>query len=297
MPNFSDELTHMAELTASPSINDTRTQALLTLIDRLSALDLSPLLVYRIDSVISGALAFLAWQFDILSPMWQLAAPSALSIDALTDIDSLTDIDTLSEPPVQGGQTEDNAVAQRELLKAAIALHRVRGTPAAIKQALESLGWSNITLLEGEASWGGTSYPAGQGWAVFRVLINLPASAEVPEGAAEIASAAIRFFQPARAWLDSLWFATAPVTDPAPVPDDIFTLGGVTEYQIDAAPGPLDSSLGLAIAVALPADSYGPVAPIYNAHYVHSGITYGDGEPIVADSALLVNGVATLYGG
>ncbi|MGC1342666.1 MAG: phage tail protein, partial [Candidatus Binataceae bacterium] len=194
----------MPELSASPSINDTRTQALLVLIERLSALDLTPLLIYRIDSVIDGALVFLAWQFDILSPLWQLAAPVALSIDTLTDIDSLTDIDTLSGPESLADETSPGAATQRELLKLAIALHRERGTPAAIKRALSSLGWTNVTIQEGEASWGGTAYPSSEGWAVFRILINL-ADAAVPAGAAQTAVAAVRFFQPARAWLDSLW--------------------------------------------------------------------------------------------
>ena len=67
----------MPELSAAPSINDTRTQALLELISRLAALDLTTLLVYRIDSVVDGALPFLAWQFDVLSPLWQLIAPVA----------------------------------------------------------------------------------------------------------------------------------------------------------------------------------------------------------------------------
>ena len=58
----------MPELSAAPSINDTRTQALLELIERIAAIDLTTLLVYRIDSVVADALPFLAWQFDILSP-------------------------------------------------------------------------------------------------------------------------------------------------------------------------------------------------------------------------------------
>ncbi len=47
----------MPELSAAPSINDTRTQALLVLIARLAALDLTTLLVYRIDSVVDGGAA------------------------------------------------------------------------------------------------------------------------------------------------------------------------------------------------------------------------------------------------
>ncbi len=287
----------MAELSASPSINDTRTQALLVLIERLSALDLTPLLIYRIDSVIDGALVFLAWQFDILSPLWQLTAPVALSIDTLTDIDSLTDIDTLSGPESVAGEASPNAGTERELLKLAIALHRERGTPAAIKRALSSLGWTDVTIQEGEASWGGTTYPSSEGWAVFRIVITLGADAAVPAGSAQSAIAAINFFQPARAWLDSLWFVTAPVRDAAPTPDDSVTLGGIAEYQIDAAPPPSDAQLFVAITTPPYTDGYGPIAPIYNAHYVHSGITYGANEPIVADPALIVNGVATLNGG
>ncbi len=287
----------MPELSASPSINDARTQALLVLVQRLSELDLTPLLVYRLDSVVDSALVFLAWQFDILSPLWQLAAQVALSIDTLTDIDSLTDIDTLSGPESIAGELSPNAATERELLKLAIALHRERGTPAAIKRALSSLGWADVAIQEGEASWGGTAYPSSEGWAVFRILINLETDAAVPAGAAQTAVAAVRFFQPARAWLDSLWFVTAPVQDIAPGAVDSITLGGIAEYEIDSAPAPSDAQLQVAITTAPYTGGYGPIAPLYNAHYMHSGITYGADEPTIADPALIVNGVATLNGG
>src|ERR1700757_1270256 len=112
----------MPELAAAPSINDSRTQALLELIARLADLDLAPLLIYRIDSVPAGALPFLAWQFDVLSPLWQLIAPVALGVDALTNIDLLIDVDNLIE---SGGLLTELALseaAQRDLLKNAIAL-------------------------------------------------------------------------------------------------------------------------------------------------------------------------------
>ena len=44
-------------------------------------------------------------------------------------------------------------------------------------------------------------------------------------------------------------------------------------------------------------DAYGPIVPAYDAHYLHSGITYGANQPAVADSALIVNGAAVLHGG
>jgi P2-related tail formation protein len=281
----------MPELSAAPSINDTRTQALLKLITRLAALDLTPLLVYRIDSVPEASLPFLAWQFDILSPLWQLVAPVSLGIDALTDVDLL----------IEGGEAVLADVlteaAQRELLKSAVPLHRFRGTPFAVKQALAALGWTRVNLLEGQTSWGGAAYPSSQGWAVFRVMIELRDGQSVPGGAAATAAAAANFFKPARAWLDSIWFVTPPVLEAAPMPADKLTLGGIVQYQIDAVHIPSDDGLAIAIVSAVMVDDYGPAAPIYDRHYRHSGITYGVNEPEVADSALVLNGAAVLHGG
>jgi len=287
----------MPELSAAPSINDTRTQALLVLIERLAALDLTTLLVYRIDSVAAAALPLLAWQFDILSPLWQLIAPVALGVDALTNIDLLIDVDNLIE---SGGLVTElvlTEAAQRDLLKDAIALHRFRGTPSAIKQALASLGWTQVTLLEGQSSWGGDEYPANQGWAVFRVIIDLVGGQGVSSGAASTASAAVNFFKPSRAWMDSIWFVAPAISDVGPVPSDHLTLGGIAQYQLDAAHAPNDDALTLAIRPPPLTDAYGPIAPAYDAHYLHSGITYGANEPAVADSALIVNGAAVLHGG
>lgn len=287
----------MPELSAAPSINDTRTQALLVLISRLAALDLTTLLVYRIDSVVDGALPFLAWQFDILSPLWQLIAPVALGVDALTNIDLLIDVDNLIE---SGGLVTDLALteaAQRQLLKNAIALHRFRGTPWSVKQALASLGWTTVSLLEGQTSWGGVAYPSNQGWAVFRVMIDLAAGQGVSIGAASTAVAAVNFFKPARAWLDSVWFAVPAITDPGPVPSDRLTLGGIAEYQLDSATAPNDNTLAFAIALGSSIDARGPIVPAYDGHYRHSGITYGANQPEVADSVLIINGAAVLHGG
>ncbi|HZC46120.1 MAG TPA: phage tail protein [Candidatus Acidoferrum sp.] len=287
----------MPELSAAPSINDTRTKALLTLIARLAAIDLTTLLVYRIDSVVDGALPFLAWQFDVLSPLWQLIAPVELGIDTLTNIDLLIDVDNLIE---SGGLISELALseeAQRALLKNAIALHRFRGTPWAIKQALASLGWTQVTLLEGQSNWGGNAYPPSQGWAVFRVTIDLPATQGISFGAASTAVAAVNFFKPARSWMDSIWFVVPPNSDAGPRPSDKLTLSGIVKYQLDSAPAPHDNALAYAIATAHLTDAHGPIVPAYDGHYRHSGITYSANQPEVADSALILNGAAVLHGG
>ncbi len=287
----------MAELTIPPSIDDQRSQALLQLIERLDVLDLTPILVYRIDSVPDSALPFLAWQFDILSPLWQLLVPTNASVDTLTDIDALADIDTLTEGPPDTAGAQAASEVQRALLKIAVQLHRYRGTPWAIKTSLAALGWPNVTLLEGQSSWGGTAYPAGQGWAVFRVVIEIGGGQFVESNAPETISAVANFFKPARAWLDSVWFAEAPIADGAPSVSDKLTLEGILQYQLDTVPVPNTGGEMLSVAGLPLADAVGPVAPQYNGQYAHSGITYGADEPAVADRALILSGVAVLQGG
>ena len=273
----------MAQLTIQPSIDDLRSQSLLTLIERLGALDLSPILVYRLDSAPDSALLPLAWQFDMLAPQWQLGANLGESVDTLTDIDPLTDIDTLSSAGGIAGPSDYDS--WRTLLKAAIPLHRSRGTPFAIKAALAALGWKGVTLYEGQSSWGGSSYPASQGWAVFRVRINLAAGQTV--GAADPAriAGAVNFFKPARALLDSLWFNAPALIDAAPVPRDL--LRSIFSQE-DAAPAPLD----LITAPGWILADIKTTAPAYDAHFTHGGLSYGANEPAVIDSGVSVNGAA-----
>lgn len=273
----------MAQLTIQPSINDERSRALLDLIERMDALDLTPILVYRLDSVPDSALLFLAWQFDLVAPQWQLGAQLSQSTDALRSVDALTDVDTLSSPGGVAGSSDFDSL--RALLKVAIPLHRTRGTPYAIKAALKPLGWPSVTLLEGQATWGGTSYPANEGWAVFRAQLNLTNGQSVAIIDTVRAIAAINFFKPVRAWLDSLWFVGVPIVDIAPMPQDMV----VSIFsRSDAAPAPTD----LISAPAWPEGDTKLIAPLYDGHFLHTGVTYGANEPAIADSGVIVNGIA-----
>jgi P2-related tail formation protein len=288
----------MADLQIPPSINDSRSQALMDLVGRLGEIDLTPLLVYRIDSVPAGALPFLAWQFDILSPLWQSVAPVVMSVDAITNVDLLIDIDTLTEAAsVEAIEAGVAIAAQRALIKMAIQLHRYRGTPWSVKSALATLGWGNAVILEGQSSWGSAQYSTSEGWAVFRVMIQLQPGQSIDPSAPDIANATINFFKPARSLLDSLFFVLPPAEDIAPTPVDSLTLGGIATYELDPAPAPSDAALSIAIVLPPAHDLYGPAVPLYSGHYHHSGITYGTNEPTVVDSALIVNGDMVLQGG
>jgi phage tail P2-like protein len=186
----------MAQLQPQPSIRDSRTGALMQIIARLDALDLSPILVYRIDSVPDSALPWLAWQFDIQSPFWQL----------------------LDNP------------GRRVLLKEAIALHAARGTPWAIKTALASLGYPGATIQEGQNSWGGSGWPTSEGWAVNRIIVPLPPGGVGP-GIAGIIEC-WNFFKPARSWLDTVHLISAPLSDTLKISDGTLVTGTSDELVL-----------------------------------------------------------------
>jgi len=98
-----------------PLARDLSCRALEAVAARISMLDLTPLIVYDFDAVAASALPSLAEQFRVLGDAgWNLATTEA---------------------------------QQRALLKEAIALHRIRGTPYAVTRVLEILGLS-ATMIE-----------------------------------------------------------------------------------------------------------------------------------------------------
>lgn len=129
----------MGTLQAQDGINDLRTKAMLAISARLKSLDLTQLLIYG-PNVPASVLPFLAWQLDVAGPYWQLLAGTS---------------------------------NQSALVKSAIALHKLAGTPQAIVNLIANAGYTLLVLEEGQNSWGGTVYPPSQGWAVFRIIMIL----------------------------------------------------------------------------------------------------------------------------
>lgn len=100
-----------------PSVNIDKRLVLLEQLfaERLAGLDLSVLLVNLIDRVEASALVWLGKQFSLFGDGWELAK---------------------------------DTTARRELIKTAIEIHRYKGTPWAIKQALAVLGFGDAVLIE-----------------------------------------------------------------------------------------------------------------------------------------------------
>lgn len=118
---------------------------------RLADLATSNMLVYLIDNVVPQALPVLASQFDLLGNKgWILA---------------------------------DTEQKQRDLLKNAITLHKTKGTPFAIKNALASIGLQNAQIIEGSSftpdyyngvrTFNGAVNFGTYSWAEFRVLLDV----------------------------------------------------------------------------------------------------------------------------
>ena len=115
---------------------------------RLNQLEIEKVLVYLVDTVDASALFSLATQFDVLGfKGWRLAT------------------------------TEQE---QRELIKKAIELHRYKGTPFAIREAVKAVGFFDVDIVEGggvlhnsTTNYDGSVTYGSTDWAVFRVLIDL----------------------------------------------------------------------------------------------------------------------------
>ncbi len=276
----------------APSINDTRGQAILAIVDqRMKALDLTPILVYRIADLPDSAVLAMVWQWDVLDPSWATGIAAGEAWDTSTSIDLLTDIDTLSSQQNDATSVSDFDT-YRALIASSVPLHQMRGTPAAILSALSQLGFTNAILQEGQNSWGGTNWPVIQGWAVFRVVIPLaPGQTVTAQQITQITGAA-NFWKNARSWLDSVQLIAPPLADSlAPAPGD--ALVSIFKQFDPLHPAPSDFI----------AASFGPildaktVVPLHNDRYYHDGTTYGVNEPAVADSGVVVNGVSVSANG
>ena len=296
----------MAELQLQPSIaTDRRAQALLALIQRLKdpslggTLDLSSILVYRMASLVDSAVLPMAWQWDVLNPLLLPVATQLVNLqfatwDQIQSPDTLTNTDLLQ---YLASITESGAAplplryAQyRALILLSTQLHSIMGTKGALAQALSGLGYPNAQILEGQNSWGGHSYPASQGWAVFRIGINLltvPTGTDLSTLLQRIIAIA-NYWKPARSWLDSVGFTLA-LSDALTISDSLASVFQQTDLL---APLPMDYLAGLFAPIV----DTKTIVPFHNnQYYFGSSVTYGGTQPAVSDGPVIVNGNAVAH--
>lgn len=170
-------------------IRDTNTEALNELIERLGILDITPILVYLIDNVAVSALPHLAEQFHVAGGEgWLLT------------------------------QTE---AERRNLIKKSIELHRYKGTPWAVKEAIKALGYFDISIQErlpvvtynNLATYSGSEdFGAGSRWALFKVLIDIGETKSLTRDDITRLTDAINEWKNARSKLKEITFS-ATITD------------------------------------------------------------------------------------
>lgn len=177
----------MANLLASGIAHEDHLAAFDAMVEqRFANLDIEAVLIYLIDTVDADALPYLAEQFDVMGVKGYAYAP-----------------------------TEQD---KRNLIKKAIELHRFKGTPWSIKEALKAIGYYGAVIQERlidviyydntHTHNGSQLYGPGH-WADFRVLIDLGASSGVNAQTAAEAVALINEYKNVRSRLrDVSYMAT-----------------------------------------------------------------------------------------
>lgn len=168
--------------------------------DRLGSIDLTPLLIYMIDTVPASALPYLAEQFDVLG--------------------------------IKGWKYVSTEAEQRALIKKAIELHKYKGTPWSIKEAIKSVGVNECTIIEGgitiihDSSYyydSSITYDY-TGWAVFRVLIDFDSFANANIGPLTELRDLILEYKNERSHLIDISFKVTD-EDNLPIDEDGYMLG------------------------------------------------------------------------
>lgn len=191
-----------------PGIRDASTLAINELIDRLGLVPLDQLLINLVDNVTAGALPHLADQFHITGlEGWGLCT------------------------------TDDE---RRSLIRRAIALHRKKGTPWAVKEGLKGVGFGSVAINErlpallynGTQVYSGSEeYGAGADWARFSLQLDLGETRGVSAAETALIRAVVAEWKNERSHLDNINFS-ATTTDTATIAETTATRATDTQAEV-----------------------------------------------------------------
>lgn len=111
---------------------------------------------------------------------------------------------------------------KREVIRQSVQIHRIKGTPASIRQVLVAAGYGDCEVVEhynddihdGSVPHDGTiTYAAPDHWAEFRIIMARPISIEQ----ADHVRALVESVKPVRSHLKSLVFTEAPLLHDATI--------------------------------------------------------------------------------
>jgi hypothetical protein len=181
--------------------------------DRLADINISDIMCYMVDICQADKLYYLASQWDVLGPKgWQFAT------------------------------TETQ---KRDLVRNAVKLNKIIGTPRSIIIALNSLGYPDVVVQEhlegaiynGDYTYNGAiTYGGGYHWAMFRVLIGSENVLNLTGQQYLDIISVILAWKNERSWLDSLVIGWSP-NDPVGINDEleirVYSSGGIFDDTFD----------------------------------------------------------------
>ena len=130
---------------------------------------------------------------DSADPLFETLLRQTAFILIYSRIDELPEdlLDTLAHQfHVEGWELAETEKEKRSLIKRAIELHRYKGTPWAVKEAIKSVGYKNVELIErlpevrydGQYNYSGLEdYAGGVRWALFRVIVDIGESKKITQ--------------------------------------------------------------------------------------------------------------------
>lgn len=230
--------------------------------DTLAGFDLTPVLIYLIDTAPAAALPFLAEQFDVLG--------------------------------FKGWRFADTEAKKRALLKKAIELHRYKGTPWAVEESLKIIGYENSQVVEnlqgykhdGQHLHNGTITYNSPGPFHFRVIIDAQQYGIININTQTEVIALIYEYKNQRSWLWDLSFGYHFADDLLFTDDAGYLLDedGVTPLLQENGEYIMGDGNMLALTVFINfSESFGP---IHNGEYLHDGtIHYSNdyGDSLIAE--------------
>lgn len=180
---------------------------------KLSEIDISVIMTYIIDLAPENVLYYLAGQWDVLGAKgWRFA-------------------DTLQK--------------KRDLVRNAIRLNKIIGTPRAIIDALNALGFPDVTVQEhlvgaiydGTYTYNGAiNYNQGYHWAYFRVIIGvnnlLSLTGQMYLDIREI----VEVWKNLRSWLEGLYMLADGEEQAAMIDELNLTVGGSHVFSPEFSP-------------------------------------------------------------
>jgi P2-related tail formation protein len=176
----------MANILASSIANKEHLAAFDEMVEaRFAAIEIEAVLIYLIDTVESDALPILAEQFDVLG--------------------------------YKGFGLAQTESERREVIKKAIELHRYKGTPWSIKEALKAIGYYNAVINEDFEddeiyhdsihTYNGTQLYGPGHWADFSVLLDIGSTQGITAQTAAAAVALINEYKNVRSRLRYVSYA------------------------------------------------------------------------------------------